>query len=127
MIEITEKYVDGVRFIDKMRVLDMDERRFGIPVHYVDDLLGKQDGVAMFLRTHGLSKVGEAIERRADIYVSGPIDPILYWLGERFFRWYWKAVRWSYNNLRVFKQIPPGYMFSWRYFTPYVWFKGLPK
>ena len=123
MIKVTEKYIDGVRFIDKLELVDTGDRRYGIPIHYVADRLLIQYGVALFLRTHGLTKVGESLERCAAIYVSGHVNPVLYFLAELLFKLYYKSVWWSYNNLRMFKQIPEANTFSWRYFTPYTWFK----
>jgi hypothetical protein len=128
MLKTTVKYVDGVRFIDKVRFLDMDERRHGIPVHYVDDeLLRNTDGLETVLKLHGLWKVDFAYERKASIYTHGWVNFVVFKIVDAVFTLYWPTIRWLYDNARIFKQIPTGTMFSWRYFTPYVWFKGLPK
>jgi len=128
MIEITVKYVDGVRFVDSWKVVEPIEVRHGVQIERVSrQLLEASPGAESFLKMIGLKRV--EVEPWTDVYIYAfyPMS----WLWLEFIRRascvYWRILRWLYNNARMFKQIPEGEMFSWRYSTPYTWLKRIHK
>jgi len=124
MIEITIKHVDGIDFIDKVHILEPDKIWHGIGVHMVSMRVDKQ--AAGFLNLLGLRKVYFDCNYKAYYYARTPFA--YYVKGAEFLcRIYWVLIRWLYDNARIFKQIPEGELFSWRYFTPYVWYKNLRR
>jgi hypothetical protein len=125
MIETTVKEVDGVRFLDDLRVLEPDERRNGVGVHLIRwDMSGE---ALAALRLLGLRKVGDDPRWRADLYVEYPLPYCWYKVVSTGLRAYWWAVRFLYDNARFFQRIPENEVFSWRYFTPYVWWRKIRK
>lgn len=118
MIEVTTDYIDGVMFY-QFRLLKPEQKKLGIGIHRVDWKLRDRH-----LSLLGLRKVGQETYCRVDLYASmypSYILSCIYFLE----RGYWKTIRFLYDNARLFKQIPQGERFSWRYFTPYVWVKGI--
>ncbi len=122
MIEVTAKYVDGVNFIDKVKIISW-ERRHGIPVQQVDYKVLKEPLVKSILKSLMLEEVDYDPCCRITYFAQRPVNDYVFKLIKWSFSVYWYLVRWLYNNARMFKQIPSGEMFSWRYFTPYTWFK----
>lgn len=123
MIEISIKVIDGVNFIDNMKVLEPDSTWEGVPVHRVEGKYRHANDLLFGLRMLGLRKVGFDFSRRADLYTSYPVDWFRAKVNHAFIVIYWAIIRWLYNNARFFKQIPESQPFSWRYFTPFTWFK----
>jgi len=127
MIEVTVKEIEGVRFIDKLRVLEPDTYIGGVGAHRVTRNMADIAGlsVMVMLKTMGLRKVGEDLSYGADLYAQFPAPYVWVktnlWLGQV----HRVVVRWLYYNARFFQQIPPGTIFSWAYFTPYVWLKQI--
>ena len=122
MIEVTSKTIDGVSFIDKVRILEYDGKYLGIPVYHVSLESAKQ----LPLKAIGLKKWAYNVDYQADFYTTRwwfvLAKPTL-WL----WHLYWTVIRLLYDNARFFKEIPSSQPFSWKYFTPYVWVKKVRK
>ena len=127
MIEVTVGYVDGVKFITHMKLLQPDDTLNGVPIHEVDSELEKHPQVKESLRILGLHRVGFNYPRSASLYAEGLPRYITAVIVGGLLQVYWFLVRWLYDNARFFKQIPEYQPFSWRYFTPYSWFRGKKK
>ena len=119
MIEITIKYIDGVQFLDTFKIVSW-EKVDGVNAQLVSRKLINQSYTNHIIRTLGLVKVGYDASMRADIFVKKYGLSRLYL---KLSKVYWRLVRFMYDNCRLFKQIPLGSEFSWRYFTPYTWIK----
>lgn len=128
MIETTIRSVDDVNFISDIRILEPDGRRNGIRVHYISFRL-EDNAPQLISAIHalGLRKVGEDFRRGVSLYAQYPLPWAFYKVIRGIMRVYWGCLCWLYDNARVFKQIPHQETFSWRYFTPYTWFKELKK
>lgn len=126
MIEITIKMVDGVEFIDKVRVLEPDLKWHGVGVHKVDPVWADKFGGHLRLRALGLRRVNYDLQYHS-YYYTATIPAILSIGVEYLFHIYWACIRWLYDNARMFKAIPAEECFSWRYLTPYQWIVGLWK
>ena len=127
MIEITIRVVDGVRFYGNIRVLAPDIKRYGVGIHLLNESIVQDAELMRYLKIVGLKKVGYDFSLRSGEYTETTRSFLWYKAFNRFFVVYWWCIRWLYDNARVFKQIHEGTMFSWKYFTPYVWYKGLWK
>ena len=128
MIETTINHVGGVIFYSNIRILEPDGKRYGVPVHYISQRLEEREPeVMVYLKSMGLRKVGYTpnIGGGSFEYAQYPKAYIAYKVLKRLWQVYWGLVRFLYDNARFFKQIPEDQCFSWRYFTPYVWYKNL--
>ncbi|KKN74709.1 hypothetical protein LCGC14_0387510 [marine sediment metagenome] len=126
MIVTTVKEIDGVKFLINIRILEPDDTIGGFPVHYISDRTTYRDTQFMLaVKLMGLKKVARAanIGGGSDAYAQFPIPFIGIKVTQFLLRIYWHIIYLLYSNARFFKEIPQGECFSWRYFTPYVWFK----
>ncbi len=126
MIETTINEVDGVRFYSGIRILEPDDTIGGFSVHYISDRVAmREDAFMRGIKVLGLRKVGRdaAIEGGSDAYAQFPTPYIPIKVIQFLLRVHWNAVYWLYDNARVFKQIPEAECFSWKYFTPYTWYR----
>jgi len=124
MIESTVRTVGNEQFTT-MRLLEPDRTRYGMRVHYIGkSFLRDAPEAESYLRGLGLSKV--RYEEWRGLYVYAERFP---WLVMKVLGFgmnaYWWVMMWAYFNARVFQPIPPGEMFSWKVFTPYVWGKEI--
>lgn len=127
MIEATTRTVEGVRFIADAKIVEPREKRNGVYVESVTrGLLGNSE-LGAILTGFGMRKVGEDWSRDCIIYAFYPWGYWQYKVVRHLLRAYWWSTWFLYDNARVFKGIPPGEMFSWRYFTPYRWVVDLIK
>lgn len=121
MLEVTVNTVEGVEFIKDVRILEPDGTYLGVPYHSV--AYNTKPEILRMIKATGLRKAGRLEENFiGDMYTEGSV---FYWrliIARALFRTYWAAVKWLYDNARVFKQIPVGSQFSWSYFTPYCWY-----
>jgi len=128
MIETTISEVDGVRFYKNVKVLEPDDTVGGLGVHLISwRLIDRAPELIQVIKLLGLRKVGEVLPMGADQYAQFPMPYLLIRVVQFTLRTYWATIRWLYDNARFFKQIPPPELFSWRYFTPYVWYRELIK
>ena len=117
MIEIIEREVEGVRFIVDLKIQEPDFKVGGVGVHRVSQrFIGDS---SCNPESWGLRKVGYDASWRAFEYAAKGY--LLVKLIRVVNKAYWHTLRFLYDNVRMFKQIPGGEAFSWRYFTPYVW------
>ena len=125
MIETTEAVNDeGVRFISSVKFAEPYDYENGVRVEKISKrLLDQVPETALLLNSLGLRKVGKDLWFDAYVYASYPLGYIQYKIVRHILMGYWWLMRFLYNNARMFKQIPSGGCFSWRYFTPYTWFK----
>ena len=124
MIETTVDTIDGVQFLKNVRILEPDDTVSGMGVHFIPDRATRYDHELMrAIRILGLRRVGRRVECMADLYAQFPVPFIGIKAVQFALRIYWVSIRWLYDNARVFKQIPENGCFSWKYFTPYTWFK----
>ena len=121
MIETTIRTIEGVQFIENIRILESDDKLHGVPVHRINSRVLENDELMRTIKAKGLREVGYDCERDEALYAQFPVNFFKAIILNTLFAEYWAIVRWLYDNARVFKQIPPGTMFSWRYFTPYCW------
>lgn len=124
MIETTIREVEGVKFLETVKIVSWETRK-GIPVQEVDaEVIGETwwEGIRKMLM---LEEVEYDFSRKTYIYAQRPVNDITYKVVEFIGRFYWKLMRFLYDECRVFKGIPAGEMFSWRYFTPYVWYRRI--
>ena len=129
-IETTMREVDGVRFLDRVRILEPDMKRNGVGVHLISRKLVKMDEnkeLMMSLRTYGLRRVDYLPEYKSFAYVQYHVPFMIYKIVGWSWSAYWKTIWVSYDNARLFKQILPGDCFSWKYFTPYCWYMSIKK
>lgn len=128
MIEATIKEIDGVRFYSNIRILESDDTIGGFPIHYIPDRVSLQEPeLIKAIKLLGLRKVGRNLVMcgGSDVYAQLPAPYIGVRIVQVLLRMYWGIIRWLYGNARFFKQVPEAECFSWRYFTPYAWFKKL--
>ena len=129
-IEVTMREVDGVRFLDRVRILEPDMKRKGVGVHLITHQIENMDfhrELMMSLESLGLRKVDYLQEYRAFAYVQYRLPFIVYKVVGWSWTAYWRTIRFLYDNARMFKQIPPGDCFSWKYFTPYCWYRSIKR
>ena len=130
MIETTISEVDGVRFYKNIKILEPDDTIGGMGVHYIPDRIAMRDDEFMrAIKAMGLKRVGRniAIRGGSDAYAQFPVPYIGIKVVQILLRVYWNTIYWLYSNARFFKEIPPSECFSWRYFTPYTWYKKLRR
>ena len=121
MIEITTDEIEGVKFI---KLVEPIERRCGVEKVSCRLLTSEME---FALKINGFRR-GEFIPfMDAYEYIQYPLPYYWYRTVNFILKGYWKALKFLYDNARLFKQIPEGECFSWRYFTPYVWFKNKSK
>lgn len=122
MIEIIMSQVNGVRLIKGIRILEPDDIIHGIPVHRVDSQRINQT-IILMIEAMGLRRVDFDLLRREYLYAAYPVYTMRYKVTAWLIKCYGYLILWLYDNARMFKQIPESEVFSWRYFTPYTWFK----
>ena len=128
MIETTEDTIDGITFYKDIKILEPDDTIGGLPVHRISDrVIMRDDELMRAIKALGLKRVGRDIRHwgGCELYAQFPSPFIPIKVIQFTLRVYWAVIRWLYDNARVFKQIPVGECFSWRYFTPYVWYKKI--
>ena len=124
MIEATESCIDGVRFIDNIRFCEPYLYENGVKVERVSErLLIEGRHIDLMLKALGLRRVGWDYCYRSAVYAHYPIGYVQYKAVRFLLQGYWRTIKFLYSNARMFKQIPEAECFSWRYFTPYTWFK----
>jgi len=129
MIEVTRTYADGASFVTGVRLKDTGERIGGVRVHYVDKIfLTDCPHVEFFLKSLGLRRIGEEDwSRRAYPYAES-IQSYLYLKTFYFLtNLYFKFMKFLYLNATLFRRIPVGEQFSWRYCTLFIWYNNIKK
>ena len=128
MIETTISEVDGVRFYKNIKILEPDDTIGGFPVHYIPNRIADCDIEFMrAIKALCLKRVGVVFSMDAGQYAQSPMPFLAIKVAQFAIKTYWASIRWLYDNARFFKQIPVGECFSWRYFTPYAWYKKLGR
>lgn len=128
MIETTIKEVDGVRFFDSARIRETDGTINGVPVHFIQwREVDRNPEIIKLLQNLGLHKVGEDYNCARDYFAQWPFPGIFFIINTFLLKCYWKTLRFLYNNACMFRKIPDNEMFSWKYFTPYCWYKGVRR
>ena len=130
MIETTISEVEGVRFYKNIRILGPDDTVGGMGVHIIPDRVMVRDPELMrAIRVLGLKRVGRDMCRAggSELYAQFPMPYFAIKVVQFALKIYWATIRWLYDNARVFKQIPESECFSWKYFTLYVWYRGITK
>ena len=117
MLLITERCIDGIKFIDKIEVVEPIERRNGVEIEYVSDHI--LDEVRPVLKILGYKLCGHSNHTNLYIFTRGHKRYYIYKIVEHLLHIYFHSIHWSYDNLRLFKEIPPAETFHWSYFTPY--------
>lgn len=126
MIEVSVKHLEGLNFIVDVKIVEPREKKNGVYIEYVDRRTLYESPVFKFiLRAFGMRQIGEAPERHAYIYAFHPWGYWQYKMIYLLIKAYLMSLWWLYGNARIFKQIPPAEMFSWKYFTLYIWCKTL--
>jgi len=126
MILTEVRQEEGLNFTIDVKLVPPFEYRYGARIERVDEkLLANSPEFKLILTALGFKKVGLDEDSPCYIYVQKPFRYIQYQIGRFMVLGYLRAVRWLYYNARIFQQIPPGYRFSWSYFTPFVWAKKL--
>jgi len=121
MIELTTDSIDGINFIKDFRLVEPFERENGVVIERITQ--NNKRTMLPILRALGLREVGFDHLYRCYIYAHYPL-PFFWYKAVKFsLKAYWRVIRFLYDNGRIFKQIPASEPFSWRYFTPYTWFK----
>ena len=124
MLEMSIKYLEGLSFHMDIKVVEPREKLNGVYVEYLDSwLLHNSQEMPLILKAIGMKKVGYRLETLQEVWAWQPWGYTQYRLIHWFIKAYWWLLRWLYNNTRMFKRIPPGQIFSWKYFTPYTWIK----
>ena len=124
MIESTIDTIDGVHFLKDIKFVDPYEYENGVHIEKVSRrLLDKAPETEGILKVMGMREVGIDYCLDAVIYARYPMGYFVYKATHHLLRGYWWLIRFLYNNARMFRQIPEAECFSWKYFTPYVWFK----
>jgi len=124
MLEISVRYLEGLNFHMDIKVIEPREKLNGVYVEYLDNrTLHSSPEMPLILKAIGMKRAGYCLERDTEIWAWQPWGYIQYRLIHWFIKTYWWLLRWLYDNARMFKQIPPGTMFSWKYFTPYTWLR----
>ena len=125
MIEVSVHYLEGLTFIADIKVVEPREKEKGVYVEHVDWRISADPVTRVILKAYGLRRVGTGLVDRTDVYTFYPWGYWQYKAVHQVFRGYWWMVRFLYDNARLFKAIPPQEIFSWGYFTPYVWLKDI--
>ena len=126
MIESTIETIDGVHFLKDARFVEPYEYENGVRVERITQrLLDRSPETEGLLLIMGMRKVGFDYPYAAAIYAHYPMGYFIYRTIHHLLKGYWWVLRFLYNNARLFQQIPPAECFSWRYFTPYVWFRAI--
>ena len=126
MIEVSINHLEGLNFIADVKIVEPREKENGVFIERIEGNLAKKSPEFIsIIKAFGMRKVGRSVVTDTDVYTFYPWGYFQYRLVHFWFRIYWEAIRWLYNNARMFKAIPQGEMFSWSYFTPYIWIKSL--
>jgi len=126
MVAISINHLEGLNFIADVKIVEPREKKNGVFIEYVKrDIRLKSPELHLILKAFGMRKVGEEYEMDSDIYTFYPWGYAQYKFIHFWLKIHWRIIHWLYDNGRMFKQIPSGEMFSWSYFTPYVWVKNL--
>lgn len=125
MIEVSIDEIDGVRFYKNIRVLEADDKVNGVPVHNILRHWSLDGEFIRAIKALGMRKIGIDYYRDADLYVTSNLFAWQFKVNGLALKVYWVVVKWLYNNARFFKMIPPEERFSWRYFTPYCWYRAI--
>ena len=104
------------------RIREPYEYKMGVRIERVSDRFMTPE-CAEKVRFLGLRKVGVDSWARCTIYAHYPMGYAWYKVAHFLLREY-RRVIWLLMKSRMF-QVPLGDRFSWRYFTPYVWVRGL--
>ena len=78
-------------------------------------------------KKEGLRKVDYSPFTNGIIYTHYPFDYLRYKILHFLARIYWQVSFFLYREARFFQHIPEEEVFSWKYFTPYVWAKKVLK
>ena len=128
MIETTIEAIEGVNFVTNARFVEPYEYENGVRVEKVTSrLLLRSPEIKGLLKVMGLREVGFDYPLDAVVYAQYPTGYFIYRVVHQLVVAYWWAIRFLYKNARLFQQIPEAECFSWRYFTPYVWFKKIHR
>jgi len=120
------KLLEGVRFIINVKLEEPFEHKYGVRIERISGrLLAESKEFRIILKALGFRKVEEEPWTDNIIYVQYPVCYIRYKAIQALINAYYKTILFLYDNARLFKKIPEGEQFSWRYFTPYTWFKAL--
>jgi len=126
MIEYSIDTIDGVQFLKDMKFVKPYEYENGIMIERIPlSSLNRRPELDGILLLMGMRRVGSDYCTHSYIYTLYPFGYYGYKLTHHLLRVYWWMVRFLYNNARIFQQIPEAECFSWRYFTPYVWYEKL--
>lgn len=109
----------GRSFIDSVRVVPPIYREHGVHVELVSWLMDKVPETQKMMSSLGFKRLGERPEDGAWVYVRQGRCALQYKVLESLHRAQLPILRWLYFHARLFQTIPPGEMFSWRYFTPF--------
>ena len=117
MIEVSVKVVDGVRFIDTIKVVPPYYTRNGVKVELVHyNIIREAQPILGIL---GYKKCGYDIITDSYIFVPTWYHKFIYKILEFLLLLYHRSIWFLYDNARLFREIPPGECFSWRYFILY--------
>ena len=126
MITTEVKLLEGVRFIINVKLEEPFEHKYGVRIERISGrFLAESKEFRIILKALGFRKVEEEPWTDNIIYVQYPVCYIRYKAIQALINAYYKTILFLYDNARLFKKIPEGEQFSWRYFTPYTWFKAL--
>ncbi len=124
MILTTVKTIEGVQFISDIEIVEPREKIHGVYVELIGyNLSHSAKELPSILHKLGLRHTGYDINRDSYIYAFYPWGYYQYKIMRVILKAYWWSLWFLYNNTRVFKEIPHNEVFSWHYFTPYVWVK----
>lgn len=124
MLQMSVKYLEGLNFHWDIKIVEPREKQNGVYVEFIDrNLLRQSPELAVIFKAIGLHKVDEHFESFTDVYAWGRWGKLRFSLIRLLILAYWRTLYFLYDNGRVFKEIPPGQCFSWRYFTPYTWLR----
>jgi len=126
MIETTIDTINGVQFLTDARFVEPYNYKNGVRVEEVTErLLDRAPETEGILRIMGMREVGFDHTSRVVIYAHYPMGYFVYRATHHLLKSYWWLIRFLYRNVCMFQQIPAPECFSWKYFTPYVWFKTI--
>jgi len=126
MITTKVKVLEGVRFRIDVSLEEPFEYRHWVRVEKVSRrLLDNSKEFRIILKALGFREVEEEPWTDSVIFAQYPVCYIRYKAVQFLVNSYWKILLFLYDNARLFKRIPEGEQFSWRYFTPYTWFKAI--
>ena len=124
MIEVTEKIIDGAKFYT-YSLSKPDIVIYGIPIYQLSDKILMGTDVSSRLSALGLRFVAHYPACRYRLYAQYPIPYFRFKVLEFLARIYWAVLHFSYNNACLFRRIPEGECFSWKYCFFYCWYKSL--